>query len=178
MQTKILTFLMFNRSSLMTFYRSYSKHTFSWCLNYIKPEISINCLVSWFISGQFQSQNLINIFFYQLANPSISGDEEDEAARAVRSILGQSEHRPPATTSNDPEHQHKELFLGAELAAVEEANKENTGKRQVNNFYNIILWQTCFFWLHLKAVVNFDVTFLFFGLAIQFVPSNVEANVV
>jgi hypothetical protein len=85
------------------------------------------------------SNKLIDVFLDQLTNPSISGDEEDEAARAVRSILGQSEHRPPVATSNDPEHQQKELFLGAELAAVEEANKENTGKRQVNSFYNIIL---------------------------------------
>ena len=79
-----------------------------------------------------------------------SGEDEDEAARAVRSILGQSEAQRPSTSiiefqtpisnveyqstmSNvDLLHpQEKELFLHAELAAVEEANKENSGKRQV-----------------------------------------------
>ena len=88
-----------------------------------------------------------------------SGDEEDEAARAVRSILGQSETQRPSTSIvqfqspittveyqspiSNVEYQstmsnvdllhpeEKELFLQAELAAVEEANKENSGKRHV-----------------------------------------------
>ena len=66
-----------------------------------------------------------------------SGDEEDEAARAVRSILGQTEQHlllRPSTSGGldlDQHQEQKELFLQAELAAVEEANKENSGKRQV-----------------------------------------------
>jgi len=67
---------------------------------------------------------------YQLANPIPLGDDEDEAARAVRSILGQSDHRPLADGQ-----QQKEIYLPANEASVpEDANKENSGRRQVLHF--------------------------------------------
>jgi len=58
----------------------------------------------------------------------------------VRSILGQTEQHlllRPSTSGGglalDQHQEQKELFLQAELAAVEEANKENSGKRQVRD---------------------------------------------